>query len=102
MKARMAGRAVEGITETVVDPGVAIDDRGDSSTYTRMALEVIRSFGPTRGLGRPIPVPIPGKGEDHRVAAYITTALKYGVDLIAAPDIEMAADLVVLYDRSAW
>jgi dihydropteroate synthase len=98
---RLAELEAAGITEIVVDPGIALNYRGDYAAYTRLQLEVIRGSAALRGLGRPVLIPIPRKQEDHRVAAYIAMALEYGADLIRVHDVEMACDLVRLYDRSA-
>jgi dihydropteroate synthase len=88
-----------GITETIVDPGISINYRGDYSEYTRMQLEVIRDLDAIRSLGRPVLVPIPRKREDHRVAAYISMALEHAADLIRVHDVAMACDLVDLFGR---
>lgn len=90
-----------GVTRTVLDPGIAINYRGDYDAYTRMQLEVIRGIHHLRRFGRPVLVPIPRKQEDHRVAAYITLALEYGADIVRVHDVDMASDLVRLYGRSA-
>ena len=100
LEARLAQLAELGIEEVVVDPGIAINYRGDYEAYTRMQLDVIRDLGALRRLGRPILVPIPRKQEDHRVAAYITLALERGADMIRVHDVEMACDLVRLFDRA--
>jgi dihydropteroate synthase len=96
---RLGELAAAGVTETVVDPGIAINYPGDYRAYTRMQLEVIRGVGPIRALGRPVLIPIPRKREDHRVAAYITMALEAEADLIRVHDVAMACDLVDLFDR---
>ena len=100
---RLADRLAEleamGITDVIVDPGISINYRGDYLAYTRMQLDVIRGLEELRTLGRPILVPIPRKQEDHRVAAYIAMALEYRADMIRVHDVEMACDLVRLYDR---
>jgi dihydropteroate synthase len=98
---RLAELEAAGISQIVVDPGIALNYRGDYAAYTRLQLEVIRGSATLRGLGRPVLIPIPRKQEDHRVAAYIAMALEYGADLIRVHDVEMACDLVRLYDRSA-
>lgn len=100
LETRLAELAALGIEDVVVDPGIAINYRGDYLAYTRMQLDVIRELGALRRLGRPILVPIPRKDEDHRVAAYITMALEYGADMIRVHDVEMACDLVRLFDRA--
>lgn len=100
---RLADRLAEleaiGVTDVIVDPGISINYRGDYVAYTMMQLDVIRGLDELRTLGRPILVPIPRKQEDHRVAAYITMALEYRADMIRVHDVEMACDLVRLYDR---
>lgn len=101
MARRLAQLETEGIDELVLDPGIAINYRGDYAAYTSMQLEVIRSLDVLRPLGRPILVPIPRKKEDHRVAAYVALALEYGADLIRVHDVAEACDLVRLFDRQA-
>lgn len=100
MADRLAALAGAGIGDVIVDPGIAINYRGDYSEYTRMQLQVIRSLETVRALGRPVLVPIPRKQEDHRVAAYIAMALEHEADLIRVHDVEMACDLVELFDRA--
>ena len=99
LERRLAELAERGVEDVVVDPGIAINYRGDYEAYTRMQLDVIRSLDTLRRLGRPILVPIPRKQEDHRVAAYISLALENGADMIRVHDVEMACDLARLFDR---
>ena len=99
MRQRLDELSDAGVTETIVDPGISINYRGDYSEYTRMQLEVIRGLDAIRSLGRPVLVPIPRKREDHRVAAYISMALEYDADLIRVHDVAMACDLVDLFGR---
>lgn len=91
----------EGLDRLIVDPGIAINYRGDYEAYTRLQLDVIRGSAALHDLGHPVLIPIPRKAEDHRVAAYIAMSLEYGADLIRVHDVEMAGDLVGLYGRSA-
>lgn len=91
--------ALEGIDQVVLDPGIALNYRGDYAAYTRQQMEVIRGTPALQRLGRPVLVPIPRKQEDHRVMAYITLALEYGADLIRVHDVAEACDLVRLYGR---
>ena len=99
MSQRLDELALSGVTETIVDPGISINYRGDYSEYTRMQLDVIRNLDAIRSLGRPVLVPVPRKKEDHRVAAYITMALAHDADLIRVHDVAMACDLVDLFGR---
>ncbi|MGQ0849953.1 MAG: dihydropteroate synthase [Actinomycetota bacterium] len=98
---RLDDLAAEGITELVIDPGIALNYRGDYQAYTRLQLEVIRESGSFHELGRPVMIPIPRKKETHRVMAYVTLALEYGADLIRVHDVAEACDLVALFDRTA-
>ena len=102
LAARIAELEAHGISDVIVDPGIAINYRGDYLAYTRLQLEVIRGLRELRPLGKPILVPIPRKQEDHRVAAYISLAIEYGADMIRVHDVAMACDLVTLFDREAW
>jgi dihydropteroate synthase len=93
--------AAEGIENVVLDPGIALNYRGDYRAYTRLQMEVIRESAELHELGKPVLIPIPRKAEDHRVMAYITLALEYGADIIRVHDVEEATDLVSLFGRTA-
>ena len=99
MRTRLDELAAVGVTQTILDPGISINYRGDYDAYTALQLDVIRGLGLIKALGRPVLVPIPRKKEDHRVAAYIALALEQGADVIRCHDIEMACDLVRLFGR---
>ena len=99
MDARLAELAAEEITNVILDPGIAINYRGDYLAYTAMQLEVIRCIDVLRRFQRPILIPIPRKREDHRVMAYIAMALEYGADMIRVHDPVEACDLARLFGR---
>lgn len=86
-------------SRVIVDPGIAINYRGDYVAYTRHQLQVMRDLGALAGLGRPVLVPIPRKASIHWVAAYITMALENAADLIRVHDVSVAAELVRLWGR---
>lgn len=95
---------LEGLDEEVrsrliLDPGIAINYRGNYGAYTRMQLDVIRHSQALGDLGRPVLMPIPRKASIHWVTAYITLALEYGADLIRVHDVAVAAELVRLWGR---
>ncbi len=90
-----------GIDNVIVDPGIALNYRGNYLAYTRMQIEVIVDSAHLKKLGRPLMLPIPRKQEAHRVAAYITLSLEHEADIIRAHDVEMACDLAELFGRSA-
>jgi dihydropteroate synthase len=92
--------AAAGVDNVVLDPGIALNYRGDYQAYTRLQIEVIQGLSHIRALGRPVLVPIPRKAEEHRVAAYITLALEHGADLIRVHDVAMACDLGRLFGRA--
>lgn len=108
---RPAGRVADGFrtmlqglddeirSRVILDPGIAINYRGDYGAYTRKQMEVIRHGEALAGLGRPVLMPIPRKASIHWVAAYITLALEYGADLIRVHDVAVAAELVRLWGR---
>ena len=98
---RLEELAAEGIDNVVLDPGIALNYRGDYQAYTRLQVEVIRESASLHELGKPVLIPIPRKVEDHRVMAYITLALEYGADIMRVHDVEEAADLVSLFGRTA-
>lgn len=83
----------------ILDPGIAINYRGDYLAYTRMQLEVIRHSEALVELGRPILIPIPRKASIYWVTAYIALALEYEADLIRVHDVAVAAELVRLWGR---
>ena len=98
---RLQELAADGIENVVLDPGIALNYRGDYRAYTRLQMEVIRESSALHELGKPVLIPIPRKAEDHRVMAYITLALEYKADIIRVHDVEEAADLVALFGRTA-
>lgn len=100
MRGRLAELADAGVVQTILDPGISINYRGDYRAYTRMQLDVIRRLDAIQALDRPVLVPIPRKKEDQRVAAYITLALEYEADIIRVHDVAMARDLVDLFGRT--
>jgi dihydropteroate synthase len=88
-----------GLTKLILDPGIAINYRGDYEEYTRQQLRVIRHIDAIRRLGHPVLLPIPRKRELSRVLAYVAMALEYGADMIRVHDPEEACDLVRLFER---
>jgi dihydropteroate synthase len=96
----LADLEADGIDNVILDPGIALNYRGDYRAYTRMQLEVIIGSTHLKSLGRPVLIPIPRKRDGHRVAAYIALALEHGADIIRAHDVAMACDLVRLFGRS--
>jgi dihydropteroate synthase len=95
----LAELAEAGIHEVILDPGIALNYRGDYEAYTRMQLQVIANSGHLRALGRPVLIPIPRKRDGHRVAAYISLALEHEADIIRVHDVAMACDLARLFGR---
>ncbi len=92
--------AREGIENVILDPGIALNYRGDYESYTRLQLDVISSSGHLKDLGKPVLIPIPRKRDGHRVAAYIALAVEHEADIIRVHDVAMACDLVRLFGRS--
>ena len=97
---RLDELATEEIENVIIDPGIAVNYRGDYREYTKLQLEVIRESGSLHALGKPLLIPIPRKAEGHRVMAYIALALEYRADFIRVHDVEEATDLVALFDRT--
>jgi dihydropteroate synthase len=100
MKERLDELAEEGITEVIIDPGIALNYRGDYEAYTRMQLRVIAESRHLQALGHPVLIPIPRKRDAHRVAAYMALALEHQADIIRVHDVAMACDLVELFGRT--
>ena len=89
-----------GIHNVIVDPGIALNYRGDYRKYTRLQLEVIADSRHLRSLGKPLLIPIPRKRDGHRTAVYIGLAVEHQADIIRVHDVAMACDLVDLFGRS--
>lgn len=89
-----------GVDKVILDPGIAINYRGDYDAYTRMQLQVIAGIGPIKDLGRPVLIPIPRKRDFHRVAAYISLAVEHEADIIRAHDVAIACDIARLFGRA--
>ena len=88
-----------GISNVILDPGIALNYRGDYEAYTRMQLEVIVSSEELHKLGKPVLIPIPRKRDFHRVVAYISLALEHRADIIRVHDVAVACDLAKLFGR---
>ena len=89
-----------GIENVILDPGIALNYRGDYEAYTRMQLRVIADSGRLRALGKPVLIPIPRKRDFYRVVAYISLALEHKADIIRVHDVAVACDLARLFGRA--
>ena len=96
----LAELAAEGIEKVIIDPGIALNYRGDYMAYSRMQLRVIAGSHHLKSLGRPVLVPIPRKRDGHWTATYIGLAIEHEADIIRVHDVAMACDLVRLFGRS--
>ena len=92
--------AETGIDNVIVDPGIALNYRGDYEAYSRMQLQVIAGADHLRSLGKPVLIPIPRKRDGHRLAVYMGLALEHHADIIRVHDVAMACDLVRLFGRT--
>lgn len=92
--------AETGIGNVIVDPGIALNYRGDYEAYSRMQLQVIADADRLRSLGKPVLIPIPRKRDGHRLAVYMGLALEHQADIIRVHDVAMACDLVRLFGRT--
>ena len=97
----LAQLADDGIENVILDPGIALNYRGDYEEYTRMQLRVIADSEQLRQLGRPVLIPIPRKRDFNRVVAYMTLALEHKADIIRVHDVAVACDLARLFGRDA-
>lgn len=88
-----------GISNVILDPGIALNYRGNYEAYTRMQLEVIASSAELHELGKPVLIPIPRKRDFHRVIAYMSLALEHRADIIRVHDVAVACDLARLFGR---
>lgn len=96
----LAELASEGIENVIIDPGIALNYRGDYEAYSRMQLEVIAGSEQLHALGKPVLIPIPRKRDGHRLAVYIGLALEHHAHIVRCHDVAMACDLVRLFGRS--
>jgi dihydropteroate synthase len=88
-----------GVKDVIIDPGIALNYRGDYEAYTSLQLEVIRESTFLHELHRPVLIPIPRKREFSRVMAFVTLALEYQADMIRVHDPKPACDLARLFGR---
>lgn len=91
--------ADEGIENVILDPGIALNYRGDYESYTRMQLEVIAQSDALHALGKPVLIPIPRKRDFHRMIAYMSLALEHRADFMRVHDVAVACDLARLFGR---
>jgi dihydropteroate synthase len=97
--ARLPDLRSEGIDNVILDPGIALNYRGNYEAYTRMQLEVITQSEIIRELGKPVLIPIPRKRDFHWMTAYIALALEHRADIIRVHDVAVACDLARLFGR---
>lgn len=88
-----------GIDNVILDPGIALNYRGDYEAYSRMQLQVIAGSRHLKSLGRPVLIPIPRKRDGHRLAVYTGLAIEHEADIVRAHDVAMACDIVRLFGR---
>jgi dihydropteroate synthase len=88
-----------GINNVILDPGIALNYRGDYEAYTQMQLQVIADSEKLRELGKPLLIPIPRKRDFHRVVAYMALALEHRADILRVHDVAIACDLARLFGR---
>lgn len=93
--------AEEGIDNVILDPGIALNYRGDYTAYSRLQLQVIAGAHHLKSLGKPLLIPIPRKRDGHWTATYIGLALEHQADIIRVHDVAMACDLVRLFGRTS-
>lgn len=96
----LEGLDAEGIHNVILDPGIALNYRGDYEAYSRMQLQVIAGSEQLHALELPVLIPIPRKRDGHRLAVYIGLALEHQADIIRVHDVAMACDLVRLFGRT--
>lgn len=89
-----------GIHNVILDPGIALNYRGDYEAYTRMQLQVIADSEKLRELGKPLLMPIPRKRDFHRVIAYMALAFEHKADILRVHDVAVACDLARLFGRA--
>jgi dihydropteroate synthase len=99
-RALLSELAVHGIDNVIIDPGIALNYRGDYEAYSRMQLDVITGSDHLHSLGKPLLIPIPRKRDGHRLAVYMGLALEHQADIIRVHDVAMACDLVRLFGRT--
>jgi dihydropteroate synthase len=99
-RALLSELAVDGIDNVIIDPGIALNYRGDYEAYSRMQLDVIAGSDHLHSLGKPVLIPIPRKRDGHRLAVYMGIALEHRADIIRVHDVAMACDLVRLFGRT--
>jgi dihydropteroate synthase len=92
--------AAIGIENVILDPGIALNYRGDYESYTGLQLEVIAGSASLRRLGKPLLIPIPRKRDFHRVVAYMSLALEHRADIMRVHDVAVACDLARLFGRA--
>ena len=97
---RLRELEAQGIRNVIIDPGIALNYRGNYEDYSRMQLQVIAGSNHLHALGKPVLIPIPRKRDGHRLAVYIGLAVEHGADLIRVHDVAMACDIVKLFGRS--
>ena len=99
-RALLSDLAGLGIHNVILDPGIALNYRGDYEAYTRMQLQVIADSEQVRALGKPVLIPIPRKaGLPSCRGLHLARGLEHKADIIRVHDVAVACDLARLFGR---
>lgn len=97
--ARLAELAAAGLTEVIVDPGIAISYQTDYIAYTRVQFEVAAHLDRLAGLGAPVLYAVPRKDDLYRNVALAALAVQSGADMLRIHDVAEIADVARLMGR---
>ena len=96
---RLQDLATRGVTDVIVDPGIAISYRADYDAYTRVQFEVAANLDRLAELPAPVLYAVPRKDDRYRNIVLAALAIHNGADMVRIHDIAEIADIADLMGR---
>lgn len=97
--ARHGELAAAGVSQVIIDPGIAISYRTDYTAYTRVQFEVAAHLDRLAELDAPVLYAVPRKDDLYRNVALAALAMHSGADMLRIHDVEEIADVARLMGR---
>lgn len=99
MRDRIELLSSRGVSDVIVDPGVAISYRTDYDDYSRAQFEVAEHLGELVDIGRPVLYAVPRKEARYRNVSLAALAMAGGAAMLRIHDVEAIADVAWLMRR---
>ncbi len=96
---RMRELADAGVTQLIIDPGIAISYQTDYAAYTRVQFEVAENLDRLAALPAPVLYAVPRKDDRYRNIVLAALAMHSGAHMLRIHDVAEIADIARLMGR---